>query len=78
MIGALEHIFPRKVRTLDDMCGALKGVDDLETLFVVFEDATGVCLMPLEVNGREPTSERINWMLDRAKLLLHRAVEDRA
>ena len=60
---------PDKVHSVEEMCGLLAKVEGLQHVVVVVEDAETVWTMT--VNGT--TAERMNWMLDRAWLLLHRA-----
>lgn len=59
---------PNKVYTIDEMFGAVKLLD-FENVVVIVNDADGVEMMTLEGT----TAERVNWLLDRAKLLLHKA-----
>lgn len=59
---------PQRVRTLDDLLGAVAQMDGIESVVVVVHDAIGCTL--LTVDGT--SVERVNWMLDRAKHNLHR------
>jgi hypothetical protein len=59
---------PDKVHTLDEMLGMIRQVEDLQNIVVILEDSDGVTTMTIDGT----TAERMNWMLDRANLLLHR------
>lgn len=74
-MSQIRSIFPKKVRSIADMAGALENIEGLESVVVLIEDGDGVWLMPVCFADKEPTHERINWMVDRAKLLLHGLVE---
>lgn len=58
---------PDRVHTLDEICGVIKQVP-IENIVVLIEDDDGLWTMVLDGT----TAERVNWMLDRAKVLLHR------
>jgi hypothetical protein len=58
---------PEKVHTIDEMCGVIRQFPGLENIVVIMEDAGGVTTMTLDGTA----AERMNWMLDRAKFLLH-------
>lgn len=60
---------PDKVRTLDELLGAVRQFAGIEHVVVIVEDGDGVTTMTIDGT----TAERMNWMIDRAKLLLHRA-----
>lgn len=60
---------PDKVRTLDELLGAVHQFAGIEHVVVIVEDGDGCTIMTIDGT----TAERMNWMLDRAKLLLHRA-----
>lgn len=60
---------PDKVHTVDELLGATRQME-IQTVLVIVEDLNGD-ITTLTLDGA--TTERINWMLDRAKLLLHRA-----
>lgn len=60
---------PAKVRTLAELCGVISQCDGLEHIVVLIEDGDGTWAMTLD----GATAERMNWMLDRGKLLVHRA-----
>jgi hypothetical protein len=61
---------PVKMTSRDMLVGTINKLEDVENIIVIVEDAKGVWLMVEDGT----TSERMNWMLDRAKLLLHKAV----
>jgi hypothetical protein len=58
---------PDRVHTKEEMLGLLAKMD-FENVVVLIEDADGVWSMTLDGT----TSERMNWMIDRVKILLHR------
>ena len=58
---------PDKVHTIDELCGVITQVT-AESIVVLIEDGAGLWSMTLDGT----TAERMNWMLDRAKMLLHR------
>lgn len=60
---------PDKVYSLDELLGAIRQFTGVEHIMVIVEDVDGVTT--LTIDGT--TAERMNWMLDRAKFLLHRA-----
>ena len=59
---------PDRVHTKDELLGAVAQID-FQNIVVIIEDAESLVTMTLDGT----TSERMNWMLDRAKFLLHRA-----
>ena len=63
---------PDKVRTLDELLGAIRQFVGIEHVVVIVEDADGITSMTIDGTTRE----RMNWMLDRAKFLLHREIGD--
>lgn len=58
---------PDRVHIVDELCGIIKRIE-VAHMVVLVEDETGVWSMVLDGT----TAERMNWILDRAKLLLHR------
>lgn len=61
---------PDRVYTKEELFGAINNLESFENIVVLINDnEAGVWMMT--VNGT--TAERMNWMLDRAKLLLHKA-----
>ena len=59
---------PDKVRTLDELFGAVRMVQNIQNVVMIVEDDGGVTTMV--VHGT--TMERMNWLLDRAKRTLHK------
>jgi hypothetical protein len=55
--------------TREMLVGTLEKLEGVENLVVLVEDAEGVWIM----HEGSTALERINWMLDRAKLMIHRA-----
>jgi hypothetical protein len=60
---------PQRMPTREMLVGTLEKLEGVENLVVLVEDAEGVWLM----HEGNTALERINWMLDRAKLTIHRA-----
>lgn len=60
---------PERVHTVEEMAGLISKLESVNHIIVVVEDAVGIITMALDGT----TAERMNWMLDRAKFLLHRA-----
>jgi hypothetical protein len=60
---------PQKVHSIDELCGVIRQMPVLNIVVVIETEDQEV--LSMTVNGT--TAERMNWMLDRAKLLLHRA-----
>jgi hypothetical protein len=58
---------PDRVHTKDELIGLVSKLD-FQNIVVIIEDDNGVTTLVLDGT----TSERMNWMLDRAKVLLHR------
>lgn len=58
---------PARVHTLEELLGAVAQLN-VQNIVVLIEDDGGVWSMTIDGT----TSERMNWMLDRAKFLLHR------
>jgi hypothetical protein len=58
---------PDKVRSIDELFGAVRQMSGVQHVVVIVEDEEGTTTMT--VDGT--TAERMNWMLDRAKYLLH-------
>jgi hypothetical protein len=56
--------------TREMLVGTLQQLSDVQNVMVVVEDAEGVWLM----HEGDTTAERLNWMLDRAKFLIHGVV----
>lgn len=60
---------PAQCPSIAMLAGTIEKLENVQNIVVLIEDDDGTWLMTLE----GATTERINWMLDRAKLLLHRA-----
>jgi len=60
---------PQRLPTREMLIGTLQKLEGVENVVVLVEDAEGVWVMQ---EGDVPL-ERINWMLDRAKLMIHKA-----
>jgi hypothetical protein len=58
---------PDKVYTLDELLGAARQFEAIQHVVMIVEDAEGVSI--LTIDGT--TDERMNWLLDRAKRMLH-------
>lgn len=58
---------PDKVHSIEEMFGAIKQINFINIVAII-EDDEGVWLMVIDGT----TAERINWMLDRSKVLLHK------
>jgi hypothetical protein len=69
VLSVVKFKVPDRVHTKKELFGAIDNLENVENIVVLINDDTGVWMMT--VNGT--TAERMNWMLDRAKLLLHKA-----
>ena len=58
---------PRTCHTKEMLLGTVAQLEDVQNIVVIIEDCEGVWTLMLDGT----TAERINWMLDRAKLTLH-------
>lgn len=58
---------PQRIPTREMLIGTLQQLDGLQNVLVIVEDAAGVLML----HETSATSERLNWMLDRAKFMLH-------
>lgn len=58
---------PQRMPTREMLIGTLEKLEDIQNIVVIVEDDEGVWTMLIEGTTRE----RINWMLDRAKIMLH-------
>lgn len=58
---------PQRMPTREMLIGTLQKLENVQNILVIVEDDTGVWIL-MEDNT---TSERINWMLDRAKRIIH-------
>jgi hypothetical protein len=68
VISLTKARVPDRVHTVDELCGVIRQMHAVETIVVLIQDHDGVWSMSLDGT----TAERMNWILDRAKLLLHR------
>ena len=59
---------PQRLPTREMLIGTLQKLEGVENVVVLVEDAEGVWVM----QEGDVAVERINWMLDRAKLMIHR------
>lgn len=60
---------PDRVHTKEELIGVISQTD-FQNIVVLIEDNEG-CIETMTISGT--TAERMNWMLDRAKVLLHRS-----
>ncbi len=58
---------PQRMPTREMLIGTLQKLEGVKTLLVIVEDEEGIWIM----HERDTTLERLNWMVDRAKQLLH-------
>lgn len=58
---------PDRVHSIEDLLSIVLKLENVEDVVVLINDAEGVWSM--SVDGT--SNERINWMLDRVKALLH-------
>jgi hypothetical protein len=58
---------PQRMPTREMLIGTLQKLEGVKTLLVIVEDEEGIWIM----HERDTTLERLNWMVDRAKRLLH-------
>jgi len=58
---------PQRMPTREMLIGTLQKLEGVKTLLVIVEDEEGIWI----IHERDPTLERLNWMVDRAKRLLH-------
>ena len=58
---------PVKLKSREMLVGTLEKLDDVQNLVVLVEDSDGVWVMIED----GITAERINWILDRAKRMIH-------
>lgn len=60
---------PNRMPTRAMLVGTLEKLEGAENIVVLVEDSAGVWIM----HEGDTSLERINWMLDRAKLTIHEA-----
>ena len=58
---------PKRMPTRAMLVGTLEKLEDVQNLLVVVEDEAGIWIM----HEGDTTLERLNWMLDRAKITIH-------
>jgi hypothetical protein len=58
---------PQRMPTREMLIGTLSRLENVQNIVVIVEDETAVWVM----QEADCTLERINWMLDRAKHLIH-------
>lgn len=58
---------PERVHSIEEMFGVVEKLEEMQHIVVLVDDGEGVISMTIDGT----TAERINWMLDRAKLMLH-------
>lgn len=58
---------PRRMPTREMLVGTLEKLDGVKNILVVVEDEEGCWIM----HESDTTLERLNWMLDRAKRMVH-------
>jgi hypothetical protein len=58
---------PQRMPTREMLIGTLSKLQDVQHIVVLVEDDAGVWMM----HECDLTLERINWMLDRGKVLIH-------
>ena len=58
---------PCKLPTREMLIGTLHKLENVKNILVVVEDNEG-CWM---LHENDSTLERLNWMIDRAKLMIH-------
>lgn len=59
---------PKKLRTIEELLGTIRQLEGVENIVALVNDEAGVWIMTLD----DTTYERVNWMIDRAKRMLHR------
>jgi hypothetical protein len=60
---------PQKVHSLEEMFGVISRLEGVSDVVAIVRDEDGVWAMVIDGT----TAERMNWMLDRVKLLLQGA-----
>jgi hypothetical protein len=58
---------PQRMPTREMLIGTLQKLENVQNIMVIVEDAEGVWMM----QEADATLERLNWMLDRVKFMLH-------
>ena len=60
-------LVPQRMPTREMLIGTLEKLEGVENLVVIVEDESGCWIM----HEGDTTLERLNWMLDRAKMMVH-------
>lgn len=58
---------PQRMPTREMLIGTLHKLENVQNILVIVEDDEGCWIM----QERDTTLERLNWMVDRAKRMLH-------
>lgn len=58
---------PKRMPTREMLIGTLAKLENVENILVIIEDDEGIWIM----QDNHTTLERMNWMLDRAKRMVH-------
>jgi 2-phospho-L-lactate guanylyltransferase (CobY/MobA/RfbA family) len=58
---------PQRLPTREMLIGTLHKLENVQNIVVIVEDEAGIWIM----QEADVTLERINWMFDRAKKMLH-------
>jgi len=58
---------PQRMPTRAILIGTLQKLENVQNILVIVEDDEGCWIM----QENDTTLERMNWMLDRAKLMIH-------
>ena len=66
MINKLLRV-PQRMPTREMLIGTLQKLENIQNMMVIVEDDEGVWMM----QEADTTLERLNWMLDRVKFMLH-------
>jgi len=63
----VDIIFPKRVHSLDEMFGTISKIENVENVICIVETDEGYRLMVID----GVTQERVNWLLDCGKRILH-------
>lgn len=58
---------PKRMPTREMLIGTLEKLEGVKNVLVIVEDEVGCWVM----HENDTTAERLNWMIDRAKLMIH-------
>ena len=67
-MGIIKFRMPDRLHSKEEMFGAINNLENIENIMCLIEDEDGVLIITID----GITAERMNWMLDRAKILLHK------